>query len=147
MLAYPKLKFSLEKRKEAIKQFIIPLQNTTQQPLLESLSNRVTREKLFNNSWNRTEKRLDRPVSEASVRIPGRRRPDHEFPPAPLHPALSRRRIPGSRLDRRSGLAQGDLRRGRRKPVPVLQLRRRDADPLISGLLGDFPGLGLGAQA
>lgn len=36
--------------------WLIPLQNTTQQPLLQSLSNRTTREKLFNASWNRTEK-------------------------------------------------------------------------------------------
>jgi len=34
----------------------IPLQNTTQQPALQSLTNRATREKLFNASWNRTEK-------------------------------------------------------------------------------------------
>jgi len=34
----------------------IPLQNTTQQPLLQSLTNRVTREKLYNSAWNRTEK-------------------------------------------------------------------------------------------
>jgi len=34
----------------------IPLQNTTQQPALQSLVNRSTREKLFNASWNRTEK-------------------------------------------------------------------------------------------
>ena len=36
--------------------FVIPLQNTTQQPLLASLTNRDTREKLFNASWTRTEK-------------------------------------------------------------------------------------------
>ncbi|MEO8302105.1 MAG: M3 family metallopeptidase, partial [Rhizomicrobium sp.] len=36
--------------------YVIPLQNTTQQPLLTSLENRVLREKLFNNSWTRTEK-------------------------------------------------------------------------------------------
>lgn len=36
--------------------WVIPLQNTTQQPLLTSLSDRATREKLFNNSWTRTEK-------------------------------------------------------------------------------------------
>jgi peptidyl-dipeptidase Dcp len=36
--------------------YVIPLQNTTQQPLLTSLSNRAVREKLFNNSWTRTEK-------------------------------------------------------------------------------------------
>ncbi|MBB6502570.1 peptidyl-dipeptidase Dcp [Pedobacter cryoconitis] len=36
--------------------WLIPLQNTTQQPSLQSLTNRATREKLFNASWNRTEK-------------------------------------------------------------------------------------------
>jgi peptidyl-dipeptidase Dcp len=36
--------------------YVIPLQNTTQQPLLTSLSNRAVREKLFNNSWTRAEK-------------------------------------------------------------------------------------------
>jgi peptidyl-dipeptidase Dcp len=36
--------------------FVIPLQNTTQQPLLVSLTNRAVREKIFNNSWTRTEK-------------------------------------------------------------------------------------------
>jgi peptidyl-dipeptidase Dcp len=36
--------------------FLIPLQNTTQQPLLASLSNRDTRQKLFESSWTRTEK-------------------------------------------------------------------------------------------
>ena len=36
--------------------WIIPLQNTTEQPLMSSLSNRATREKLFNASWMRTEK-------------------------------------------------------------------------------------------
>jgi peptidyl-dipeptidase Dcp len=36
--------------------WIIPLQNTTQQPALQSLDNRETRKKLFEDSWNRTEK-------------------------------------------------------------------------------------------
>ncbi len=36
--------------------YVIPLQNTTQQPTLASLSNRTVREQLFNNSWARTEK-------------------------------------------------------------------------------------------
>lgn len=35
--------------------YLIPLQNTTQQPALESLSVRATREALFEKSWNRTE--------------------------------------------------------------------------------------------
>src|SRR5947207_11312915 len=36
--------------------FVIPLQNTTQQPSLESLSNRDTRLKLFEAGWTRAEK-------------------------------------------------------------------------------------------
>ena len=35
--------------------FVLPLQNTTQQPDLASLSNRATREAIFSNSWNRAE--------------------------------------------------------------------------------------------
>ena len=37
-------------------QWLITLQNTTQQPALQSLENRSVREKLFMNSWNRAEK-------------------------------------------------------------------------------------------
>ena len=36
--------------------YVIPLQNTTQQPLLVSLADRRVRETLFNHSWTRTEK-------------------------------------------------------------------------------------------
>src|SRR6185437_1615759 len=36
--------------------YVIPLQNTTQQPLLTSLENRAVREKLFHQSWMRAEK-------------------------------------------------------------------------------------------
>ncbi len=36
--------------------YVIPLQNTTQQPDLVALSNRTTRQALFENSWNRAEK-------------------------------------------------------------------------------------------
>lgn len=36
--------------------WLLSLQNTTQQPELQTLENRTTREKLFKNSWNRTEK-------------------------------------------------------------------------------------------
>lgn len=39
--------------------WLLPLQNTTQQPALPSLNNRSTREKFFNNSWKRTEKNDD----------------------------------------------------------------------------------------
>jgi peptidyl-dipeptidase Dcp len=36
--------------------YVIPLQNTTQQPVFASLSNRATRAAIFQNSWNRTER-------------------------------------------------------------------------------------------
>jgi len=36
--------------------YVIPLQNTTQQPDLVSLSQRSTRQAIFDNSWNRTER-------------------------------------------------------------------------------------------
>ena len=36
--------------------FVIPLQNTTQQPDLVALSNRATRQTLFEHSWNRAER-------------------------------------------------------------------------------------------
>jgi len=36
--------------------YVIPLQNTTQQPALQSLDDRSTREALFNQSWTRAEK-------------------------------------------------------------------------------------------
>ncbi|MGD0911830.1 MAG: peptidyl-dipeptidase Dcp [Terracidiphilus sp.] len=38
------------------KGWLIPLQNTTQQPVLTYLTNRATRQALFENSWNRTER-------------------------------------------------------------------------------------------
>ncbi|WP_374461255.1 M3 family metallopeptidase [Chryseobacterium taeanense] len=37
-------------------QYLLALQNTTQQPLLQNLKNRATREKLFKASWTRAEK-------------------------------------------------------------------------------------------
>ena len=36
--------------------WVVPLQNTTQQPALQSLSDRATREALFQSSWTRSEK-------------------------------------------------------------------------------------------
>jgi peptidyl-dipeptidase Dcp len=39
-----------------IEGFVIPLQNTTQQPDLAALSDRTTRQALFEHSWNRTER-------------------------------------------------------------------------------------------
>ncbi len=37
-------------------QYVIPQQNTTQQPVLAELTNRDIREKIFNNSWTRAER-------------------------------------------------------------------------------------------
>jgi peptidyl-dipeptidase Dcp len=36
--------------------YVVPLQNTTQQPVLGSLTERATRQAIFENSWNRTER-------------------------------------------------------------------------------------------
>src|SRR6201985_2229966 len=39
-----------------LKGYVVPLQSTTQQPALASLVNRSTRQAIFDNSWNRTER-------------------------------------------------------------------------------------------
>ena len=44
--------------------FLIPLQNTTQQPALASLADRSTRQALFENSWNRNERGDDSDTRE-----------------------------------------------------------------------------------
>lgn len=49
--------------------WLIPLQNTTQQPALQSLANRSTRQKLFEASWNRTEKGDDNDTRTTISRI------------------------------------------------------------------------------
>jgi peptidyl-dipeptidase Dcp len=52
--------------------YLIGLLNTTQQPLLQSLTNRATREKLFKSSWTRAEKNDDgdtREVLEKMARL------------------------------------------------------------------------------
>ena len=49
--------------------YVIPLQNTTQQPDLVSLTNRGTRQALFDNSWNRAEKGDANDTREIIARI------------------------------------------------------------------------------
>lgn len=52
--------------------WVLPLQNTTQQPALQSLENRDVRKKLFENSWNRNERgdaNDTRPVIERLAKI------------------------------------------------------------------------------
>lgn len=44
------------KNRDLADKWVLPLQNTTQQPLLQSLNNRETRIKLFQHSWTRAEK-------------------------------------------------------------------------------------------
>ena len=69
----------------------------------------------------------DRPLPPPRPRLPRPRRPAHQLPPPPQQPARPRRR-PGRRRPDPRG-----LRRGRPPTLPLLQLRRRDADPLIKG--------------
>ena len=49
--------------------FVIPLQNTTQQPDLASLSNRATRQEIFEHSWNRAERRDANDTRDTIARI------------------------------------------------------------------------------
>ena len=49
--------------------FLIGLLNTTQQPLLPSLKNRATREKLFKSSWTRAEKNDDGDTREILLKM------------------------------------------------------------------------------
>ncbi len=49
--------------------YVLPLQNTTQQPDLESLSRRSTRQALFENSWNRAERGGENDTREIVARL------------------------------------------------------------------------------
>lgn len=49
--------------------FLIGLLNTTQQPLLSSLKNRVTRERIFKSSWTRAEKNDDGDTREILLKM------------------------------------------------------------------------------
>ena len=49
--------------------YLIGLLNTTQQPLLQSLTNRATREKLFKSSWTRSQKNDDGDTREVLERM------------------------------------------------------------------------------
>ncbi|WP_246022650.1 peptidyl-dipeptidase Dcp [Filimonas effusa] len=49
--------------------WMLPLQNTTQQPALQSLTNRDTRKKLYERSWNRAERGDTNDTREAISRI------------------------------------------------------------------------------
>jgi peptidyl-dipeptidase Dcp len=47
---------ALSAKDRKLEGYVLPLQNTTQQPDLDSLSRRSTRQTLFENSWNRAER-------------------------------------------------------------------------------------------
>jgi peptidyl-dipeptidase Dcp len=49
--------------------YVLPLQNTTQQPVLASLADRATRQTIFENSWNRTERGGANDTREMIVRL------------------------------------------------------------------------------
>ena len=49
--------------------YVIPLQNTTQQPSLSSLSDRTTRQTLFENSWTRSERGGDTDTRATIARL------------------------------------------------------------------------------
>ncbi len=49
--------------------YVIPLQNTTQQPVLQMLSDRDTRKAIFENSWNRTERGGDADTRDSIAQI------------------------------------------------------------------------------
>jgi peptidyl-dipeptidase Dcp len=49
--------------------WVIPLQNTTQQPDLKFLSNRETRQELFEASWNRAEKKDSNDTRDLIIRL------------------------------------------------------------------------------
>jgi len=49
--------------------YVIPLQNTTQQPDLVSLSNRATRQAIFEHSWDRSEKGDDNDTRDTIARL------------------------------------------------------------------------------
>jgi peptidyl-dipeptidase Dcp len=49
--------------------YVIPLQNTTQQPDLSTLQNRTTRQTLFENSWNRAEHSRDNDTRDTVSRL------------------------------------------------------------------------------
>ncbi|WP_163710754.1 peptidyl-dipeptidase Dcp [Mangrovibacterium lignilyticum] len=49
--------------------YLIPILNTTQQPALQSLTNRATRQKLFEASWNRAEKGDENDTRQMILRL------------------------------------------------------------------------------
>ena len=74
--------------------------------------------------------RRDRALPAPGRALPRRRRAAHELPPAALVAAAAGRRL------RRARARARRLRRGARAGLPLLLLRRRDADPLSDAVRG-----------
>jgi peptidyl-dipeptidase Dcp len=60
---------ALAAKERKVDGYVIPLQNTTQQPDLTFLSDRAARETMFNNSWTRTERGDDNDTRKTIARL------------------------------------------------------------------------------
>jgi peptidyl-dipeptidase Dcp len=60
---------ALAAKERKLEGYLIPLHNTTQQPDLDSLSERTTRQAIFENSWNRTERGGENDTREIVARL------------------------------------------------------------------------------
>ena len=56
-------------KERKVEGYVIPLQNTTQQPMLASLEDRATRKAIFENSWNRAERGGPNDTRETILRL------------------------------------------------------------------------------
>jgi peptidyl-dipeptidase Dcp len=56
-------------KERKVQGYVLPLQNTTQQPILASLQDRATRQAVFEDSWNRTERGGANDTRETIVRL------------------------------------------------------------------------------
>jgi peptidyl-dipeptidase Dcp len=56
-------------KERKVQGYVLPMQNTTQQPILASLADRATRQAVFEDSWNRTERGGVNDTRETIVRL------------------------------------------------------------------------------
>jgi peptidyl-dipeptidase Dcp len=93
--------------------YLIGLLNTTQQPLLQSLSNRATREKIFKASWSRSEKNDDGDTREIIEKI-------------------ARLRLKKANLMGKKSFAEWKLQdQMAQKPAPAMELLAKIAAPAV----------------
>jgi peptidyl-dipeptidase Dcp len=60
---------ALDAKERKLTGYVIPLQNTTQQPDFATLTNRATRQTIFENSWNRTERGAPNDTRDTIARL------------------------------------------------------------------------------